>query len=134
MKAGDFLEWAHVHGHCYGTLKEDVKAQLSAGKSVILEIDVQGALNVKRLVPDAVLIFVEPPSMEELERRLRDRGTESEDQVELRLANAKCEMDLAPRYDVRLVNDKADAAVAQLATIMKEYETNGGSSYGSNRA
>lgn len=128
VEAGDFLEWARVHGHCYGTLRADVRNLLSQGKSVILEIDVQGALNVRRIVPDAVLIFVEPPSMEELERRLRARGTETEDQMELRLTNARHEMGLASHYDVRLVNDDLDAAAARLGTVMKEYELDGGNS------
>ena len=75
---GEFLEWADVHGHLYGTLRKDVDTLLAAGSSLVLEIDVQGALNVRESYPEAVLVFIAPPSMEELERRLRMRGSEDE--------------------------------------------------------
>ena len=71
VERGEFLEWADVHGHKYGTLRSEVDRRIADGKSVILEIDVQGAFNVRKVYPDAVLIFIEPPSMDELERRLR---------------------------------------------------------------
>ena len=76
LAAGEFLEWAWVHAHRYGTLRGEVERVLAGGESVVLEIDVQGGLAVRAAMPDAVLVFVEPPSMEELERRLRGRGTE----------------------------------------------------------
>lgn len=122
VRAGEFLEWANVHGHRYGTLKGDVDALLASGTSVILEIDVQGALNVLRLMPDAVLIFIEPPSLEELERRLRQRGTEGEGQLRLRLRNARSELELADKYDERIVNDDVDAASDRLLQIIRSYE------------
>ena len=128
VEAGEFLEWADVHGHKYGTLKSEVDSRIADGKSVILEIDVQGAFNVKRIYPSAVLIFIKPPSLEVLERRLRGRGTEDEASVELRLTNARREMDLADRYDARVVNDDLDRAAAELARIFDHYETNGGNS------
>ena len=129
VDAGEFLEWAEVHGHRYGTLKDDVDAMLASGKSVVLEIDVQGALNVRRILPTAVLIFVEPPSLGELERRLRKRGTESEAQIDLRLANARRELELSARYDVRLVNDDRDVAAHRLVEVLKAFETDGGNSH-----
>ncbi len=126
VAAGEFVEWAYVHGHMYGTLVKEVERLLAQGKSLILEIDIQGALNVKKVWPDAVLIFIEPPSLEELERRLRGRGTEDEQSIELRLKNAKHEMTLADDYDVRIVNDTVDRAVRELSDTIERYETEGG--------
>jgi guanylate kinase len=119
---GEFLEWANVHGHRYGTLKSDAESQLADGKSLILEIDVQGGLQIKQIMPDAVLVFVEPPSQQELEKRLRGRGTEDEATIELRLKNAAHEYELAEQYDVRIVNDDIERATAQLADLLDSYE------------
>lgn len=127
VKAGEFLEWAHVHGHCYGTLNSEVDRLLGLGRSVVLEIDVQGGLNVKKINPEAVLVFIEPPSPEELEARLRGRGTEDEASIEMRLSNAKKEMECAGSYDVRLVNDDLERACAELAHVIETYEMDGGS-------
>lgn len=126
VAAGEFVEWAYVHGHMYGTLVKEVERLLAQGKSLILEIDIQGALNVKKVWPDVVLIFIEPPSLEELERRLRGRGTEDEQSIELRLKNAKHEMTLADDYDVCIVNDTVDRAVRELSDTIERYETEGG--------
>lgn len=128
LDAGEFLEWAWVHGHRYGTLVSEVERVLSAGESVVLEIDVQGGLAVRSVMPDAVLVFVEPPSMEELERRLRGRGTEDEESVELRLSNARIEMAHAGDYDVRIVNDDLDRACSELEDVIHTYEMDGGPS------
>ena len=126
VEAGDFLEWAWVHNHRYGTLRQEVERVLATGRSVVLEIDVQGGANVRRAVPDAVLVFIEPPSMEELERRLRGRGTEDEASIETRLANAHAEMDLADGYDVRIVNDDLERACLELQNVIDTYENNDG--------
>ena len=123
---GEFLEWAWVHDHRYGTLASEVERVVSGGLSVILEIDVQGGLAVRSAIPDAVLVFVEPPSMEELERRLRGRGTEDEASIEVRLANARSEMAHAADYDVRIVNDDLARAVAELEDVIHTYEKDGG--------
>lgn len=128
VAAGDFLEWAWVHGHRYGTLRQEVERVTGAGSSVVLEIDVQGGLMVRERVPEAVLVFVEPPSMDELERRLRGRGTESEADIERRLANAREEMAQAPLYDVRIVNDDLERACLELRKVIDTYENNGGPS------
>lgn len=128
VERGEFLEWADVHGHRYGTLKSEVDQRIADGKSVILEIDVQGAFNVRRVYPDAVLIFIEPPSAAVLEERLRGRGTEDEASVELRLSNARDEMRLASKYDARVVNDDLCQATEDLARLLDLYETNGGNS------
>ena len=126
VEAGEFLEWAWVHGHRYGTLKSEASRLLAEGRSVVLEIDVQGGVNVRRVHPDAVLVFIEPPSMEELERRLRGRGTEDEESIERRLANARKEMEYADDYDARLVNDQLDRALEELVGLIDRYENNGG--------
>ena len=130
-----FLEWAHVHGHRYGTLVSEVESRIASGLSVVLEIDVQGAFNVRARIPEAVLLFVEPPSMEELERRLRGRGSEDEESIALRLKNASAEMALADRYDARIVNDDLEQAVSRAVALIDHYETDGGSdTHGSHEA
>ena len=118
IEQGLFLEYAHVHEDFYGTLKQDVMKELEAGHDVLLEIDVQGALQVKEKMPEAVLLFVAPPSPEELERRLRDRHTESEGSLKVRLSNAIKELELKDRYDYVIVNDNLDAACCELRKIM----------------
>ncbi len=127
IAAGEFVEWAEVHGHLYGTLVSEVKRLLSKGHSLVLEIDVQGALNVRKVYPDAVLIFIEPPSIQALEERLRGRGTEDEASIELRLKNARHEMELADQYDARIVNDTVDRAAQELGSVMRRFEMDGGS-------
>lgn len=127
IAAGEFVEWAEVHGHLYGTLLSEVKRLLAKGHSLVLEIDVQGALNVRKVYPDAVLVFIEPPSLQVLEERLRGRGTEDEASIELRLKNARHEMELADQYDVRIVNDTVDRATQELGSVMRRFEMDGGS-------
>lgn len=127
IAAGEFVEWAEVHGHLYGTLVSEVKRLLAKGHSLVLEIDVQGALNVRKVYPDAVLVFIEPPSLQALEERLRGRGTEDEASIELRLKNARHEMELADQYDVRIVNDTVDRAAQELGSVMRRFEMDGGS-------
>ena len=114
----------HVHGNCYGTLRSEVDRNLAAGSSLILEIDVQGALQVRERVPEAVLVFIKPPSMETLRDRLAKRGTESAESLELRLANAEREIALADRYDEVVVNDDLDRACEELLTIIENHERN----------
>ena len=127
IAAGEFVEWAEVHGHLYGTLVSEVKRPLAKGHSLVLEIDVQGALNVRKVYPDAVLVFIEPPSLQVLEERLRGRGTEDEASIELRLKNARHEMELADQYDVRIVNNTVDRAAQELGSVMRRFEMDGGS-------
>lgn len=122
VEAGEFLEWAQVHDHRYGTLASEVDRNLAAGNSLILEIDVQGALAVRRRFPGAVLIFIEPPSIEVLRERLIGRGSETDKTLALRLADAEDELGLAPAYDVRLVNDELDHATDELVRILTSYE------------
>lgn len=118
VEADAFLEWAQVFGHRYGTLVEDVRRLRDAGTDVILEIDVQGAGIVRDRVPDAVLIFLEPPSEEELRRRLAARGTERGEALERRLAAARREMAEASGFDHVVVNDELDGAVERVLAII----------------
>lgn len=127
VRKGGFYEWAQVHGHRYGTLTSEVERLLARGLSVVLEIDVQGGLQVRRNNPDAVLVFIEPPSFEVLEARLRGRGTEDEKIIQTRLANAKREMEFADSYDVRIVNDSLDDALRKLEAVFDMYESDEGS-------
>ena len=120
LDAGDFLEWAEVFGNYYGTLREKVEAQLEQGRDVILEIDTQGALQVKQKAPEALLIFILPPSLEELERRLRGRNTESAEMVQRRLSCAKGEMELAPEYHYTVVNHDFAATAEKIYHIIQE--------------
>lgn len=116
-----FLEYARVHENFYGTLREDVVREMEAGHDVLLEIDVQGAKQVRRILPASVLIFVTPPSPAELEERLRNRGTESEEQIAIRLENAKREMEEASEYDHVIVNDVVERASGELRNIIESY-------------
>lgn len=118
IERGLFLEYAHVHEDYYGTLRADVEKELGRGRNVLLEIDVQGALQVKEKMPDAVLIFVAPPSIEVLEKRLRGRNTESESSLKVRLGNATKELELQNRYDYVIVNDDLDSSCEELRRII----------------
>lgn len=124
VEEGDFLEWAQVHDHRYGTLMSEVDRNLKTGHSLILEIDVQGAFNVKRRFPEAVLIFIEPPSLDVLRARLIGRGSETDESLELRLRDAQHEMTLADRYDARIVNDDLDRATDELVATLNRFERN----------
>lgn len=114
-----FLEWAQVHSNYYGTPVAAIRETLASGKSVILEIDVQGGFQVRESFPEAKLVFVQPPSIEELERRLRSRATDSEEVIVRRLANAEGEMRAARSYDVVITNDDLEKATNELATVLK---------------
>jgi guanylate kinase len=115
---GEFLEWAEVHGNLYGTPRQWVEDRLGEGTDIILKIDVQGGANVKRQMPSALLVFVTPPSLEELELRLRGRGSESEEDISERLANAKQELDQIPGYDYVVENDSVARAADELRAIL----------------
>ena len=114
------LEWAVYGSNHYGTPRASVQEHMAAGQQVILEIDVQGAFQVRDKVPDAHLIFIEPPSMEVLEQRLRGRDTETEEVIQERLAAAKVELSHKMEYDIHLVNDNLDEAASQLVSYVNE--------------
>lgn len=124
IEAGEFIEWAQVHDHRYGTLASEVERNLATGQSLILEIDVQGALAVKERFPHAVLIFIEPPSLEVLRERLIGRGSETSESLELRLHTAESEMHLRDRYDEIVVNDDLDRATEELIAVLHRHERN----------
>ena len=112
-----FLEWAEVHGNLYGTSREEVARQLLAGSDVVLDIDVQGALQTLEAA-DPVTVFISPPSLAELEKRLRGRGTESDEDLTLRLENAKKELACRDRYDYLIVNDRLPEAIECLRSVI----------------
>ena len=115
---GGFLEWFEVYGDLKGTPRRAVEEHLAAGDDVLLEIDVQGALAVKEQFPEALLVFVAPPSLQELERRLLSRPSADSEDIEARLAAAGAELEQSDRFDAVVVNDDVDAAVGQVAGIL----------------
>jgi guanylate kinase len=121
-KRGEFVECFEVfsQGYWYGTLQSEVATGLQAGKWVVLEIDVQGALAVMRQYADAVTIFMDSGALEELERRLRGRGTETEEAIQRRLATARCEVAAAGHYQYRVVNDNLDRVVQEISDILSQ--------------
>ncbi len=119
IKNDGMLEYANYVGNYYGTPKEAVEKQLSAGHNVILEIEVQGAMQVQKRCPEAVLVFMMPPSMEELKRRLVERRTETEEVIQNRLVTAEEEMKAVRQYDYFVINDKVEDAVECLRAILK---------------
>lgn len=118
VDAGGFLEWAEFGGRRYGTPWTSVAGALHAGRTVLLEIDVQGALQVRQRHPAATLVFIAPPDRSSLEERMRARGTDSDDRIRERLAIADEEMAAMPMFDEIVVNDDRDAAVDQLVRIL----------------
>lgn len=112
------LEWAEFAGNCYGTPRQPVEEQIQQGKWVVLEIELQGARQIFQSFPDALGIFILPPSMVELEQRLRHRASESEEAILRRLARAKTEVDAANEFDIRVVNDDLDQAIAQIESAL----------------
>jgi len=113
-----FYEWAEVHGNFYGTLREEVDRCLASGSHVVLELDVQGRRHMRALRPDAVSVFLMPPSFEELERRLRARGANDEADIQLRLKNAREEVAACDEFDYVIVNDDLDRAAAELEQVL----------------
>src|SRR4029077_20290473 len=119
VKRRELAEWAKVHGHVYyGTPKAFVERMLGQGKDVLLDIDVQGALQVKRRYPEAILIFITTPTFADLERRLRSRSSETEAQIRRRLADARHELEFLRQYDYNVVNDHIPLALKRLEAIL----------------
>lgn len=116
----EFLEWAKFSGNCYGTKKSYIEECLANQKNVLLEIDTQGALQIKEKMPEALLIFIAPPSFEELEARLRGRHTETEEAIQKRLECVKSELENSKQYDYVIVNDKVENAVEKILKIIGE--------------
>jgi guanylate kinase len=118
IEDGDFLEYAEVYGHYYGTPKKNVRDNLMQGKDTILEIDIQGALAVKDKFEEGVFIFIVPPSMDELKRRIVTRGTETKEEVLKRFSQAYEELNFIKRYNYVIVNDTVENAVAKMEAIV----------------
>ena len=118
--AGEFLEWAVVHGRArYGTPREPVLEALAAGRKALLEIDLQGARQVRQQMPEALFVFLAPPSWDELVRRLVGRGTESEEEREVRLATARLELAAQQEFDITILNDNVQRASEELVSLMR---------------
>ena len=118
IETDELVEWAEVHGHLYGTSRKAVQAALDDGKFLILDVDVQGAMQMRERVPDAVLVFVLPPSAAVLVERLRERGTEGEDTLRRRIENARGELGQAARFDYIVVNDNLERAIDEVRGIV----------------
>ena len=118
VERNGFLEWAHVHGHRYGTSRQAIEERMQNGSDVILEIDFQGAINIKKIFTTAVLIFILPPGWDELRSRLQRRGEDTAEVIELRLKNAAIEMAQAREFDFVIINELFERAVFDLKTIV----------------
>ena len=118
VAADEFLEWAHVHSKSYGTSRQQVSREISEGRDIILEVDVQGAASVRELIEDSVSVFILPPSFEVLRQRLQARGTDSLEELDLRLRNAPRELEHYSAFQYVIVNDDADRAAGDLVAII----------------
>ena len=116
---GDLLEWEEVYGDFYGTPKKFTEAAVTAGLDVLFDLDVKGALKLKQSYPDALLIFLMPPSLKVLERRLQQRGTEDNSQLQRRLTEAKIECEQASKFDYVVVNDNLEETVSKIEQIIR---------------
>jgi guanylate kinase len=119
VAAGEFLEWVEYSGNLYGTLNADVESRLSAGYDVILEIELRGARAIRHAMPEAMLIFIAPPSFNELSDRLRRRATDTDEAIDMRLEIAHTELAAAPEFDVVVVNDDVERAATEIAAIVE---------------
>lgn len=115
---GDFFEWAEVHGNLYGTSRAAIEARIAAGDDVVLEIDWQGARQIKQIFPNAILIFILPPSWEELLQRLKRRGEDSPEVIERRMTNARFEVAQAQHFDYVIINALFETALFDLKTVV----------------
>ena len=118
IAAGDFFEWAEVHGNLYGTSRVAIESRIAGGQDVVLEIDWQGALQIKQIFPHAVLIFILPPSWEELRQRLLRRGEDGDEVIEKRMANARDEVAQARHFDFVIINALFETALFDLKTVV----------------
>lgn len=121
LQAGEFLEWAEVHGNRYGTLRGPVERRVRDGMQVVLEIDPQGAAQVKRAMPESILVFVTAPTWDELRRRLEARGSETPEQVAARMRTAETEMRFAGEYDHVVINEDVSRAADEIAAVIETH-------------
>ncbi len=118
VRHDEFVEWVQVYGQRYGTGREWLRGVLNSGKDVLLDIETTGALNLRRAISDAVMIFILPPSANELEQRLRGRGKDSESQIQARMQHARHELELYHAYDFLVVNEDLESAYRQMESIV----------------
>lgn len=119
IEKGELLEWAQVYGNYYGTPLKPIREQLAAGNDILLEIDTQGAMNVKEKFPEGIYIYILPPSLSELERRIRGRGSETEESLAGRLGAACAELEIGRQYSYVVVNEDVSAAAEDIASILR---------------
>ncbi|MDF1593814.1 MAG: guanylate kinase [Desulfobacterales bacterium] len=126
IRQGRWAEWAEVHGNIYGTSADVIDAGLSAGRDILLDIDVQGAVQILARYPECITIFIMPPDMETLRRRLESRGTDGREEIARRLKNAEAEMAQRDLYRHVILNDRLDEAQKELKTLIRKYRTERG--------
>jgi guanylate kinase len=118
VRDGGFVEWVQVYGHRYGTGRDWLNEMLATGQDVLLDIETTGALNLRKAIPDARMIFILPPSADSLEQRLRSRGKDSDEQIAIRMRHARHEMELYPAYDYLVMNDDLELAYRQFESVI----------------
>jgi guanylate kinase len=121
IETGRWAEWAQVHGNYYGTSAEFIAKELAAGRDILLDIDIQGTIQILKRFPTSITIFIMPPSLEELKKRLVERGTDSQTVVQRRMSNAKAEMARKDMYRHIIVNDRLESATAELIALIESY-------------
>lgn len=121
VDAGEFAEWEEIYGDYYGSLCAEIDRALAKGERILFDVDVKGGLSIKRLYPEALLIFIEPPSVEILQERLRNRKTEDPETLRKRMDRVPMEMDLGKNFDHRVVNDRLDRAIGEVEQIVHNY-------------
>lgn len=129
IEADNFIEWEKIYGDYYGTLKSETEKLILYNKLIIFELDVKGCLSLKKVYPEAILIFILPPSLEALEYRLRNRKTEDEETIKVRLARAKMEIEQAKYFDYKIVNDNFERACEEVKEIVRRILKNNGDKY-----
>lgn len=121
VEAQEFAEWEEIYGDYYGTLRSEIDRALATGERILFDVDVKGGLSIKRLYPEALLVFIEPPSLEILRERLRNRRTEDPETLRRRLARVPMEMELGKSFDHQVVNDRLDRAIGEVEQIVQQY-------------
>ncbi|MCK5573595.1 MAG: guanylate kinase [Bacteroidetes bacterium] len=129
VQEGDFVEWEELFGNYYGTLRSEIGGKRNKGKHLVFDVDVKGALSIKRQYPEALLIFVHPPSVEALRQRLRDRHTEDESALKLRTDRVAMELKARHKFDCQVANDSLEQAVAEVYDFVKHHTYTSGEEY-----
>ncbi len=123
IAAGELVEWEQIYGNLYGTLKSEVDKALSSGRTMLFDIDVKGGLSIKRMYPDALIIFIKPPSIEVLRNRLLNRKTEDEATFKRRMDRVEMELGMASQFDYQVVNDELEKAIAEVDRLVIGHTT-----------